>query len=390
MNRNLILTALSLMTWGVGEGMFYYFQPVYLEQLGADPLKIGAILGLVGVAMTLAYLPAGYLSDRVGRRPLLRLAWVMGALATLLMAASGRIQIVVLGMLVYGMTAFVTVPLNSYVAAARGSLSVGRALTLLSAAFNFGAFLGPLVGGWVGKAYGLRATFQIAAVIFVFSTAILFLIEAQPVETEASAPDQPSSGWRKLRYQMSQVLNGPFPAFLGLIFLATFGMYLQFPLTQNFLLNERGLDLAQVGQLISARYLGIVLLNLVLGHFNPRLGFTLAQLSCALSSLLLWRGQVFPLYLGAYAAMGGYNTGRSLLAAQARSLAPSARIGLAYGLMETVNALVLVLAPPLAGWLYAIQPGLIFPTSLALISLGLAANLWFLSLRRPDPALSEV
>ncbi len=71
MSRDLVLIACALMTWGLGEGMFYFFQPLYLQELGADPLKIGSILGLVGLATMLAYLPAGYLSDRIGRRPLI-------------------------------------------------------------------------------------------------------------------------------------------------------------------------------------------------------------------------------------------------------------------------------------------------------------------------------
>ena len=65
-SRDLILIALSLMTWGLGEGMFYFFQPLYLQELGADPLKIGTILGLVGLAMMLSYLP-GRLSLRSHR-----------------------------------------------------------------------------------------------------------------------------------------------------------------------------------------------------------------------------------------------------------------------------------------------------------------------------------
>ena len=44
MNRNLLLVAISLFTWGVGEGLFIYFQPLYLQQWGADPLMIGAVL----------------------------------------------------------------------------------------------------------------------------------------------------------------------------------------------------------------------------------------------------------------------------------------------------------------------------------------------------------
>ena len=83
MSRDLILVAFSLVAWGVGEGMFYYFQPLYLQKLGADPIKIGSILGISGLAMMLGFLPAGMLSDRFGSRPLIRLAWIIGTISTL-------------------------------------------------------------------------------------------------------------------------------------------------------------------------------------------------------------------------------------------------------------------------------------------------------------------
>ncbi len=65
--------AASLLTWGIGEGMFFYFQPIYLQKLGASPIGIGSILGAIGLIMAFTQLPAGYLADRFGRRPLI---WV--------------------------------------------------------------------------------------------------------------------------------------------------------------------------------------------------------------------------------------------------------------------------------------------------------------------------
>jgi len=50
MNRNLLLVAISLFAWGAGEGLFIYFQPLYLQQLGADPLLTGAVFGAMGGA----------------------------------------------------------------------------------------------------------------------------------------------------------------------------------------------------------------------------------------------------------------------------------------------------------------------------------------------------
>ena len=87
MSRDLILVALSLFTWGIGEGMFIYFQPVYMQELGANPDRIGMIFGIFGLAMALMHIPAGYLADHLGRRPLLWLSWSLGLTATIIMAA---------------------------------------------------------------------------------------------------------------------------------------------------------------------------------------------------------------------------------------------------------------------------------------------------------------
>ncbi len=80
MSRDLILLGFSLMTWGVGEGMFFIFQPLYLQQLGANPVTIGAIFGAAGIAMTVAHIPAGHLADRIGRKPLLLASWILASL----------------------------------------------------------------------------------------------------------------------------------------------------------------------------------------------------------------------------------------------------------------------------------------------------------------------
>jgi MFS family permease len=76
MNRSLIWLGIALFTWGIGEAMFMIFQPIYLQQLGAEPRTIGWILGAAGLMMTIVPIPSGHLSDRWGRRQMLIAAWV--------------------------------------------------------------------------------------------------------------------------------------------------------------------------------------------------------------------------------------------------------------------------------------------------------------------------
>ena len=86
MNRNLLFVILSLFTWGMGEGLFIYFQPIYLQELGADPVLIGGLLGAMGIAMALAQIPSGILADKIGSRSMMWASWTLGTLAAFLMA----------------------------------------------------------------------------------------------------------------------------------------------------------------------------------------------------------------------------------------------------------------------------------------------------------------
>ncbi|MDO9302328.1 MAG: MFS transporter, partial [Anaerolineales bacterium] len=143
MNRNLVFIALALFSWGFGEGMFFNFVPIYLgNQFLLGEQQIGFVLGAFGFFMAITHIPSGYLADRVGRRPLLITAWVMGLFSTLIMGIATKLPLYLIGVFIYGLTAFVSSPLSSYVTAARGKWSVGTALSLTSATFNIGMALG--------------------------------------------------------------------------------------------------------------------------------------------------------------------------------------------------------------------------------------------------------
>ena len=178
MTRDLRLVAVSLVLWGLGEGMFIYFQPVYLQRLGADPLQIGGILGLAAASMVLAHIPAGAIADHVGRKQVMVCSWVLGMLAAWLMFLSSSLPTYIAGLVIYTMTAFVASPMSSYITAARGDWSVARALTTVTSGFSAGSVLGPILGGQIAERYGLRPIYGIAGVLFILSTALILLIRA--------------------------------------------------------------------------------------------------------------------------------------------------------------------------------------------------------------------
>lgn len=363
MNRDLLLMSLALFTWAFGESAFLAFQPLYLQELGADPVKIGAILSAYGVATALMHIPAGVLSDRIGAKPLLIAGWLVGIAATLVLALARSLSGLAVGIIGYGLTMFVMAPMTSYVTAARGKWSVAQAITLTVAVYYLGAVFGPTLGGLIGERYGFRAIYAVAVGIFILSALLMFNIRAQPVESSA-----------RLRVGRELFQNKGFTRFLVVFFVVVFATYLPQPLSPNFLQNERGLSLAQIGLLYSVLSIGIVTANLVLGRFSPRTGFLAGQVAVVAFVLLVWNGTGLHWFVLGYFLLGGFRAARALASAQVRDLVPPAAMGLAYGLVETATGFVTILAPILAGYLYNLKPEWVYAAALGLIGLGMLAS----------------
>jgi len=366
LNPSLIFVAAALFTWGIGEGMFFYFVPIYLEQLGATPVQIGAIFSVFGFMMLIAHIPSGYFSDKWGRRQLLQLNWIVGILAMILMALATSLWVFAVGYWMYGLTASVTPPLFSYVTAARGKMTAGRVMTLVSASFSMGMIFGPSTGGWIGDVYGLRTIFMVAT--GVFSVSLIFMLFLRP---------QPRDEFDEHEKGTSLFANPRYMTMLGIIFVATFAMYLPQPLTPNFLKGERGLSIIQMGWVGTVGSAGNFALNLLLGSLNARLGFVLGQAMVGLFALIIWKGTGIPFYMLGYFLLGGFRAARMLAMAQVRELIHQAQMGLAYGIAETLGSLATVIAPLLAGYMYEDNPASIYPLSLLLLLGSMGVTLIF-------------
>jgi MFS family permease len=357
MNRNLFLVALSLFTWGLGEGFFIYFQPLYLQQWGANSIEIGGILGAVGVVLALSQIPTGLLTDRFGPKILMWVSWILGAVAAWIMVFAPTLTVFVAGYLIYGLTGFGVIPINTYITNARGKMSVGRALTLVSGMYNLGAVMGPLLGGQIAERLGLHIVYVVAACIFVVSTVIiLFTQTIKEIHPEDLHLKNPSR---------NGILRNPrFLLFLGMSFVTLVALYLPQPLTSNFLQNQQHLSDSTIGLLGAIGSLGNAFATLILGNIAPFWGMLVGQLWVALFATFFLLGNS-PLWFGlGYFFFGGYRLYRSMTLAYARPMANNTQIGLLFGSLETAAAVAVIFAPVLAGLLYNQDPYLVYRVAL--------------------------
>ncbi|HUE99705.1 MAG TPA: MFS transporter [Anaerolineales bacterium] len=367
MNRSLLFVAAALLLWGFGEGMFFNFIPIYLDnQFLLSKYEIGLVLGAFGFSMAITHIPAGRLADRIGRRPLLIAAWLLGLASTLVMGLALALPLFLIGLFGYGLTAFVSSPLSSYVTAARGKWPIGTVLSLTTATFGMGMVLGPITGGWIGDNYGMRMSFFVAAGMFVLSNIFIIFIERQPIDHHD--PEVPPQNLMR---------NQRFVILMCVLAFAIFSMYLSQPLTPNFLEGVRGLSLSETGIIFTAGALGNSLMAILFSRVYPRRGFLFAQALVILFALFIWKGTSLPVYVLGYFLLGGFRAGRPMALAQARELVHDSQMGVAYGIMETISAVIFILTPPLAGILFEHDPMIVYPLSIVLIAVSILVSYLF-------------
>ncbi len=362
LSRDNRLLWVALFLWGIGEGLFAYQIPLYLKALGADPVAIGSALSLALAVTAFTHIPAGLVSDRLGHRRVFIAAFGLCVVTTLAMFLAPSLALFVPALVVYYFTGFSSVPINAYMAQARGAQSMQRAITLVWTGYWCSTLFSPFLGGQISRAVGLRPLFGIGTVLFVISWLLMLLLREQRVTVPTAGRSHPRQLLRNRRYV----------GYVALVGLSLTAMYLALPLAPNFIAEVRGHDTGVVGLLGSANAAGALLLNLVLGQRAPRRAFMLAQAFMAVSVLIMFTLSAVPWLMLAFALRASWFLAHNMAMAQVGRVVNSDELGLALGIMETLIGLLLASAPFLAGLLYERSPFLPFQISLLLIGLCLA------------------
>ena len=147
--------------------------PLYAEELGASPSQVGLILAFHAVAQLL-FLPAwGWVSDRIGRRPVILVSLAGTAGSFLALAAAQSIPAIYAARFLSGFFAASVGTAQAVVADVTPEEERAHGMGLVGAAVGLGMVLGPALGGLVAGLHP-RAPFWAVAVLaaanFVWAT----------------------------------------------------------------------------------------------------------------------------------------------------------------------------------------------------------------------------
>jgi MFS family permease len=324
--------------------------PLFAASLGAGTAQVGMINAAFMLSAGLLAIPAGLLSDRLGRRTML-----LGGLLTiscsslLIPVSSGPLMLAMVYLLFgVGLAAF-TPSMMSLVADITPRSQLGRAYSMYTTAVYVGMTFGPAVGGFLGRLLGLGR-------VFLVSGGLIMLVLLLALAT------LPRSGTRSLHDEELHSLRTSMTVLLGnkrLIACLTgtvggcfgFGMYISFlPLHARF----EGLDATHIGMIFAAQAAANALLRIPFGRLSDRTDRgVMAAAGLMLFALALGATGFFrtSFSLSASAAIlgTGMGFGFTALGALVADVAPRELRGLALGLYNSCIYLGMTLSSATMG-----------------------------------------
>ncbi len=353
------------------------------EYSSSTPLLIGLALGIYGLFQAILQIPFGFLSDRLGRKPVIVGGFLLFALGSVIAALSSDIFGLIIGRALQGAGAVASAIMALAADLSREEQRTKMMASLgasIGAAFVFSLVMGPVLVNWLD----LSGLFWLTFVAALLGIVILLTLVPTPVQARAGGDTRPTL------QRMQQLLTDPqlLRLDLGIFFLHMMvsATFFAVPLT----LVEAGLPGEGHWKIyLPALALSIaVMIPLILaaerhGHF--RKVFLICILGLLFSQFVFWTGMgalsTTALFVGIAIFFSFFNTMEAMLPSLVSKLAPVDGKGSAMGVYSSSQFLGAFFGGVTGGWVYSFAGAGGLYIALALI----CALWWLIALGMTNP-----
>lgn len=272
--RRLAVLAVANVLDTMSATIFVPFLPSLAEDIGASPIVIGLVFTVPAIVGMLVSAPAGYLSDRLGRRPLIWAGITFSALPVMAIAfAWSPLVLIVLRSIDALLRAFVGPATNAYLGDTYAAEKRGSAFGAYQTTAMAGAAAGPVLGGVLAELGGVRLPFLVlgagtlvgGVVLFAFLPPVDGGADPDGDETPSILPDLSGDS-------IGVFLSVPAVAWLATAFINEFGTSVLNPIFPLLLQETVGRGPAYVGTTYSALAVAMVIFMPIGGRFADRIG----------------------------------------------------------------------------------------------------------------------
>jgi MFS family permease len=363
-------------------GFVIPFLTLYLTtQRGVSVSQAALMASLFGAGSFTSQLAGGELADRLGRRPVMLMSFLITPIFTILLGLANNLHLIAFLTLVMGFFTDLYRPaVSASVADLVPASARTRAFGYIYWAINLGAALAPILAGFMARYNFFLLFLGDALTTLIYGLIVLWRVpETQPAEVVHSA---------RVPIQTRLKQLGQEPILLLFTFLSLlFGMiYMQGNVTLPLDMQAHGLGPADYGLAIAVNGALIVLVTIQLSHFISRwprfgamasaafflgLGFGITELAHDLPvfavSVAIWTiGEII---------------GATVAPVIISDLAPLELRGLYQGIFGSAWGLAFFIGPLLGGWIFEnFGPSALWSGCFAL---GCLVAISYLSMARP-------
>ncbi|ECG8591599.1 MFS transporter [Salmonella enterica subsp. salamae] len=148
--------------------------PFYIREMGGSPLIIGVIIATEAFSQFCASPLIGYLSDRVGRKPVLIASQLIAAMSLLLLISAQYILFIFLARMLFGISSGNLSAAAAYLADHTHTRNRRQAIGILTGSIGLGGIVGAGLSGWLSD-MSLSAPIYAAFILILVSVMVTLL-----------------------------------------------------------------------------------------------------------------------------------------------------------------------------------------------------------------------
>ncbi len=358
--RSLAVLLLVVFVDMVGFGIIIPFLPFWAENFGATEDLVALLMSIYSAFQFVFAFPLGWLSDRIGRKPVLLVSLAGSVIGFSMLAFADTLWMIFLARAVGGVMGANISVAQAYIADITPREDRAKGMGMLGAAFGFGFIVGPALGGVLAGSDPAKpdyfTTFLFAAAVSALALVLGLVFLREPARHRA--PETGGLLARLKDFALIAVYPGVALPILAatIIGIAMAGLESTWALWTNrahgWGPKENGYFFAYIGVIMVIVQAGLV--GRLVKRFGaaPLIGF--AVLVLAAGMFLTPFSLTMPvLFLSGACVAIGYGLCNPALNALTSTNAPAEHQGKVMGVLQSSQSLARIIGPAIAGLLFA-------------------------------------
>ncbi|WP_081908806.1 MFS transporter [Ferriphaselus sp. R-1] len=314
---------------------------LYAEHLpgGESHLLIGIALGAYGLTQAILQIPAGWASDRFGRKPVIVVGLLLFALGSFIAASADNIYWIIAGRVIQGAGAInaavmaLTADLTREEHRTKAMAMIGMTIGIT---FSISLILSPLLYQHIG----VPGIFALTGVLSLAAIAVVLWLIPQPAITRFHTDTEASTS------KLDEVLRNPELLRLDFGIFSLHAILMSVFMQVPFVLRNNGLDVAQHWQVylpVMLLAFGLMVPPIIIAEKKAKMKQVfmgaVALAALAQLSLLLLQGSVWGVAVALLLFFTAFNVLEATLPSLISKIAPLSAKGTAMGVYSSVQFL---------------------------------------------------